>query len=820
MMPDFVLIASLTIGFSVFSVALGLFLLPRVQSFLVPAPRATFLSDMLSLKTILEDNITILGKDDTLTQTLLVKGVNNSLKTASEIEGLLTRKQQWLDTLAERGASYKVITLRTERQHTLDGGSVSPMLAKIHHQWMTQFEKTFYNRHYLIISHHPKKYKGVLGVLNLFGKIKEEANAGVLKELVAITLSSLHEFQVEILENGTENYSPLLSFWAELVNGEPSFISSYRYQLSERLVSNSVHFNKNKGLITYQNGSKKQFSAAISLKYWGEVSSQDILKEIQAIPGKLVIFQSCKGFGSLQAKLKLEYQKGQAQVIPKLFSAKGNESIAAEFDSALQILETKESSLYDYQLTIFLFSEDESSLEPLLNQVKKILRHYGIAPIQETFAIEWLWRTQFPGLDAFVRPTRCMSHNLAYFIPFDKEPNGLEKCDWGEGPIRLLKTSTGTPYALQFHVSEQPEDLGHCLVVGPTGRGKTTLFQHLIGGALRHPNLKAFIFDRLNGTRIFTQAIGGVYVDLSDGIPLNPFVCDESEENRIFLQNFLLTLSQCDDDEGQNDIGRAIDQIFQVPKEERILKYLFQDMAGVQSKFRAGLEKWAMGNAFSRWFNGAIINDQGRRVAYDALDLEASRLIAFEMKDVQENSQIAAAVTTYIMYRIRSLARKFAHPHLIFIDETQPMLQDRVFAKEVTTILQEHRKLRGVSILNFQTSKSIISSGISDAILEQVGTLFLFPSPQADKKDYEIFKLTDSEWEYINGTSKISRTLEFSVLVKKIKGASESAILDIDLRSLGPLFQLYRSGAEPVRLVRELQQQWGMELWVEKYLGL
>jgi len=36
---------------------------------------------------------------------------------------------------------------------------------------------------------------------------------------------------------------------------------------------------------------------------------------------------------------------------------------------------------------------------------------------------------------------------------------------------------------------------------------------------------------------------------------------------------------------------------------------------------------------------------------------------------------------------------------------------------------------------------------------------------------------------------------------------------------MGPLLQLYRSGAEPVRLVRELQQQWGMSEWVEKYLA-
>lgn len=46
------------------------------------------------------------------------------------------------------------------------------------------------------------------------------------------------------------------------------------------------------------------------------------------------------------------------------------------------------------------------------------------------------------------------------------------------------------------------------------------------------------------------------------------------------------------------------------------------------------------------------------------------------------------------------------------------------------------------------------------------------------------------------------------------------AFLDVDLSQLGPLLRLYRSGNEPVRLMRELQQQWGMDKWVGYYLNL
>jgi type IV secretory pathway VirB4 component len=236
----------------------------------------------------------------------------------------------------------------------------------------------------------------------------------------------------------------------------------------------------------------------------------------------------------------------------------------------------------------------------------------------------------------------------------------------------------------------------------------------------------------------------------------------------------------------------------------------------VNSLVKQGLRKWAMESAYSRWFNGRKKNELGDMEAYDALDLKASRLITFEMTEIQSAPELAASVTFYIMHRIRAHAKREASPHLIFIDETKPMLAEPAFAKHIATLLLEHRKLRGSVNLCFQDAGSIVNSGIAPIILEQCPTRFLFPNPAASKKDYAIFELTDSEWDYIKGTSRISRTLKHSVLVKKLH---ESVILDIDLSPLGPLLQLYRSGAEPVRLVRELQQQWGMSKWVEKYLA-
>jgi type IV secretion system protein VirB4 len=76
-------------------------------------------------------------------------------------------------------------------------------------------------------------------------------------------------------------------------------------------------------------------------------------------------------------------------------------------------------------------------------------------------------------------------------------------------------------------------------------------------------------------------------------------------------------------------------------------------------------------------------------------------------------------------------------------------------------------------------------------------------------------RLTEEQWAFIKGTSNLARHLKRGVLVKR---GHEAVYLEADLSELGPLLKLYRSGTEPLRIVQELQRQWGMERWVGHYL--
>jgi len=815
MAHEWVSVASLAAGSSALALGAGIMLSERLQKKLTPSLDETFLKDTLPFDSVWEDKITLQSKNGMLSRLIKIKGTNTDSLTPDEIHHLFLKRKKWLDELAQMNVLVKVLTTREEITRTLEGAYDTQVLQSVHDQWMKQFDRTFLNEHYISLIVAPQ-------IPSSLDKLKDKIygrktntisfHDHILREATALTLEALHDLEPRIVDNeGT--ISPLLSFWTQLIHGKSAPLKPLNSHLSDQMVSCQVGFDMQKGHIEWEDQTGKRFGAIISLNKWDKDSSPQLMKELNSLKGQFIICQLLKGSSKAKALLYLMDQKKQRNLLGDLFP---NDQVMQEFDAAIELVTSDQASLYAYQCSIILISNNQEELTSLIEEARRIFKSYGVLPIQETIALEYVWRSQFPGSESFVRQTHPLSHNVSHLLTFDYEPKGLARCDWGEGPIRLFKTSSGSSYALQLHSLEEKEALANSIVIAPAGSGKTTFFQHLIGGALRHQNLRAYIFDRFNGTRIFTQSMGGNYIDFSkqETSLLNPFYCDDTPQERAFLPQLLCMMAGIDDEESQEQAQRAIQILFKVPKEKRLLKYLLDDLLPAQSLLKRRLLPWVEGGALGQWFNGSQ-ELNGKLEAYDALDLTSHRFVAFEMTDVQANPQVANTVTQYIIHRIRRVIREEALPHFIFIDETAPLIQDNYFKSSVGVFFKEHRKLRGSINVCFQNIKDLKESGISSVILDQCPTRFLFPNPSAKREDYADFDLTDSEWAYIKGESKLSRKLKHSVLVKRF---NESVILDCDLTSLGPYLKLYRSGSEAVKLVKHLQHQWSHQ-WIEQYLN-
>lgn len=815
MVHEWVGVASLAAGSSALALSTGIALSSRLQRKLTHALEETFLKDTLPFDSVWEDKITLQSKNGILSRLIKVKGTNTDTLTTEDLHHLFLKRKKWLDELAQMNVMIKVFTTREEITRTLEGTYETEVLQSIHNQWMQQFDRTFLNEHYISLIVAPQ-------LPSSLDKLKDKVygrktstisfHNHILREATSLTLEALHDLEPRIIKN-EGNLSPLLSFWTHLIHGRAAPIKTLSSYLSDQMVSSQVGFDAQKGHIEWEDHHGKRFGSIISLQKWDKDSSPQLMKDLNSLKGQFIIYQLLKGNSKTRSLLYLMDQKKQRNLLGDLFP---NDQVIQEFDAAIEIVTSDQASLYGYQCSIILIANSYEELDALCEEARRIFKSYGVLPIQEKTSLEYVWRALFPGSETFLRQTHPLSHNMSHLLSFDYEPKGLAQCDWGEGPLRLFKTSSGSSYSLQVHATQEKEALANSIVVAPAGSGKTTFFQHLIGGALRHKNLRAYIFDRFNGTRIFTQSMGGNFIDFGhqETSLLNPFYCEDTPQERAFLPQLLCMMAGVSDDESKECAQRAIQILFKVPKEQRLLTYLINDLFPHQSLIKKRLLPWCNGGALGNWFNGSK-EIEGRVEAYDALDLASHRLVAFEMTDIQANPLISAPITHYIMHRIRRVIREEALPHFVFIDETAPLIQDHVFKPNVQVLFKEHRKLRGSINVCFQNIKDLKESGISSVILDQCPTRFLFPNPSAKREDYADFDLTDSEWAYIKGESKLSRSLKHSVLVKRF---NESVILDCDLTSLGPYLKLYRSGSEAVKLVKHLQQQWSHQ-WVEQYLN-
>jgi len=482
----------------------------------------------------------------------------------------------------------------------------------------------------------------------------------------------------------------------------------------------------------------------------------------------------------------------------------------------LKKISRKEACLYDYQLSIIVYDDDESQLDKAISKIKKLFYAYGIVPIDCKGSAQWIWKTQFPSIEQMVHTTKLLSNNIAHLISFGKEPTSFLKNDWGNEPITLFKTISGGSYGLQLHDTSGKEALAHSLVIAPAGSGKTTLFQHIIAGALRYDKVKCIIFDRYNGTEVFTNSIGGQHIDITGEnreFPINPFCCDSTNENKRYLDKFLKQLSKCDDTNSELLRSRLINLMFSIPKDQRILANVMECFLPSNSALYRGLFKWVSDDSYGQWFNGnRKIN--GKTYAYDSLDIKENYLTTFEMTEVINNAEIAANFISYVMYKLRCVVRKTSCPHLIFIDEAAPMLDNPYFKQEVEVLFNEHRKLRGSINICFQTPQALDKSGIAKIIIMQCPNIFLFQNLSARREDYINLNLTDFEWNYISG--QMNNNNPHTVLLKRKR---HSIILNTNLSTLGEYLTLYSSGSRNVMLAREYKELYGDKVWVKRFLS-
>ncbi len=787
---NFVLTTSIILLFFLFIFVFLLIYIPALTKKIFPKFGYDKYANYLPFQTVYEDNSMSIT-NGSIIRVFRISGIQTSMQDEKTKEKFLDLRTQLFNQIRDKSTVLRFYTVRDTVENTLKYEFDQPVLQKIYNKWDSQGLKIFLNSYYIVLS--------VSGV-DAHAKLNQYTN--YIESIFAV-------YNPKILENNSSDN--MACFFGRIL----SPITKPRPKKADKNIANTttvddVEFMKD-GTVCYSSGEKKLYASLLSFKVAPDYMEEEFYDAITTIQSEMIMMN---GFGIMgQKDVEKTIRQRRATQDEKKIST---EEQIYEVESAMDENITGTQTLVNYYPLFIIFSDTLEELQEHISEFKKICASYGISPIIEKFASKVSWFSQIPGFDTFPRSFKLLSRTAAIAIPLATQPRGVANSDWGPGPLVVFPTAQGTPYQFQFHVSDKPAAVGHTMTIGPTGGGKTTLFSFLIAQSLRHPKLKAFFFDRNKGAEIFTMAVGGKYITMqgkeknedpmaqSFMARLNPLKMPDSAANRAFLRRWFSIISDQNDAVSADEIARAVSVNFDyLTSKDRVLKNLWESCFSSNGKMRPALKKWVDPLQYGDMFNEAS----------DTLDLH-SRLTTFDFTEILQDEVLSPAVISYILHRINNITVSGGNPSLIMIDETAPMLENKMFRDNFIAGLQEGRKNRQAYMVAFQRANVLDKLGIGDVVRGQAQTVMFFRNPAASSNDYSNWNLNPLEMAFIQG--KAYPNLKRAVLLSRpVNG--ESVILNTELGGLGNMLRLFESGRSSVLLAEELYKMYGTN-FVNEYL--
>ncbi len=764
----------------------------------LPHPTESRVSDFMPFEKLLSDGMTIRCYNGSLARVFRINGVDLNFASSEKVASMMEARKAWIDGMSDLQITCRVITVR-ERVPLEDNvkNFNNPLLEKISEVWEENVDRVFFNTHYVVLSVPDRR----------------EALKDLNYASQALT-ATLSEYGVEPLAetDGSSAADSPFSVYAKLCSPvtkpSPLVHGAQGAQLNQMLTADHIHFTDEKGIIKFFSGDKEVYEIVMGIRSSGDYVDEAMTASLLALDCELVLLHNIHAIFKPKARALLMQQQRMATMTS--FSS----NVVDQYSEVLAAIEDSDAdhqALTEYSMTILLRGASVEELDFAESEVQRICRLFGVTPVREGWVAQASFFNQFPTYEVLPRNYRYLSRVVACSVSFDKPSEGFSKSDWGNGAISVFRTTSGSAYRFQFHVSSEDSAVAHCCIIGPTGQGKTTLLTFLAGQAMRHADLRVFFFDRHLGARIFTHAVQGAYIGF-DGdeknVSLNPFDCSNTPNNRAFLRRWMRAITLVDDSVSEKEIARAVTTAFDYLRpEERVMTNLYKSCFSPTGNMRRELFKWVNPDQYGAIFNGTS----------DSLDLKSKRFMAFDFTHIFEDETLAPAVISYIMHRIQSETGETGVPSLIMIDETAPMLKHPMFRDYFIIGLQEGRKKRQAYLCAFQQPSIIDKLGVGEVIRGQCQTVIFFRNPQAMPEDYANWNLTDAETDFIFGRSY--RDFPYAILLSR-PSTGESVILDVDLSGLGPYLKLYNSGRKNVLLVEELVKEYGEDNFVTKYLNI
>ena len=422
-----------------------------------------------------------------------------------------------------------------------------------------------------------------------------------------------------------------------------------------------------------------------------------------------------------------------------------NENAANKWDEVKDAIASVESDACNYgfySTQIVIMDEDVEAVEEKARIVRQVLNNLGMEAQIELLNSPDAWMGSIPGnLGHYVRLPMVSTGNLVHMMPICDIWAGPERNDHLKAPVLLYTQTAGSaPFRLSLHIG----DVGHALVIGPTGAGKSVHLNIIEAQFRKYRDAQIFIFDKGASSRILTEGVGGIFYDLGNeglGLSFQPLSGVDDENERQWALEWLCDYVRAEDlkidPQQKKKIWDALSMLGKLPKEFRSISGFINNLQDKELKI--AFSPLSIKGAYGKIFDSK----------QDTLSFAGWQ--TFEMEKLMATPAVVGPTLMYIFHRIEQ--QLTGRPTIIVLDECWVFFDNEMFEGKIREWLKVLRKANASVIFATQSVADVANNRIFNTILESCKSRIFLPNDQAleknTKETYKAFQLNDTQIQLI-----------------------------------------------------------------------
>lgn len=380
-----------------------------------------------------------------------------------------------------------------------------------------------------------------------------------------------------------------------------------------------------------------------------------------------------------------------------------------------------------YSMNIILLNEDKEKIAEDVKLVMKTINDRGFQAVDETVnCLEGFFASIIGDVEHGRRKSFYPTYNLLSLIPITM--------DWGGDKINqhlkkealiFCQSQDNSSFKFNNHIG----DVGHTLVLGMTGAGKSVLLNTIAYQSKKYGSRVVF-FDKGGSSRVLTRAVGGKFYNIGkDHISFQPLRYIHKESEKEWALEWLISILK-------------LENYNVTPKAKSLLTEALANLATTSEENRTMtsllllLQDKDLNNILKIYTKDEAEGIYGKYFDNEEDDIKNDNLWqVFEMENIFDSNMLYPMLT-YLFHRIETelfpsenTPMEKMTPTYLILDECWLFLDNTMFSGKIKDWLKTLRKKNVSVIMATQSLSDVINSNIKNSLLESCPTKIYLPNP-------------------------------------------------------------------------------------------